>query len=122
MLYSQGIDLELLGVPRQDSGKTEQDRRKIWQIFADNFYLFRGTPTGMWLKHELYDVFGIRTVLNHDSAMDILDQVQEALQKPENLPRAMFDRFNIEVLSTTDAPTDTLSHHKKIHWKKDQTK
>src|SRR5205085_11207135 len=57
MLYSQGIALESLGVPRVDGGKVEKNHRIIWQIFADNFYLFRGTPTGMWLAHELLDVF-----------------------------------------------------------------
>ncbi len=120
MLYSQGIPLESLGVPRVDGGETETDYRKIWQIVGENFYLFRGTPTGGWLKHELYDVFGVRKRLDGDTAMEIYDQIQQALQKPENLPRAMFERFNIEVLSTTDAPTDTLEHHKKIResgWK-----
>jgi glucuronate isomerase len=60
MLYSQGIALESLGVPRTDGGATETDRRKIWQIVGENFYLFRGTPTGGWLKHELHEVFGVR--------------------------------------------------------------
>ena len=114
MLYSQGIPLESLGVPRIDGGPTEQDHRKIWQIVADNFYLFRGTPTGMWLKHELYDVLGIRTRLTSETAMEIYDRIIETLSRPENLPRAMFERFNIEVLSTTDSPIDTLEHHKKI--------
>ena len=47
MLYSQGIPLEDMGVPRCDGGETEQDHRKIWQIFAENFYLFRGTPLSL---------------------------------------------------------------------------
>jgi glucuronate isomerase len=114
MLYSQGIKLEQLGVPRIDGGETEQDRRKIWQIVGENFYLFRGTPTGSWLKHELYEVFGIRKRLDGNSAMEIYDKIQEQLKMPENLPRAMFDRFNIEVLSTTDSPIDSLEHHKVI--------
>jgi len=114
MLYSQGIDLESLGVPRIDGGKTEKDHRKIWQIFADHFYLFRGTPTGMWLNHELHDVLDVKKQLNSHTAMEIYDQIEAELQKPENYPRAMFDRFKIEVLSTTDSPTDTLIHHKKI--------
>ncbi len=114
MLYSQGIPLESLGVPRIDGGQTEQDHRKIWQIVGENFYLFRGTPTGVWLRHELYEVLGIRTRLTGETAMAIYDEIQEALAKPENLPRAMFDRFNIEVLSTTDSPIDSLEHHLKI--------
>jgi glucuronate isomerase len=114
MLYSQGIPLESLGVPRVDGGEVERDRRKIWQTVAENFYLFRGTPTGGWLKQEMADVFGISKKLNGDTAMEIYDEIQAALQKPENLPRAMFESFNIEVLSTTDAPTDTLEYHQQI--------
>ena len=114
MLYSQGVPLESLGVPRADGGETESDHRKIWQIVADHFYLFRGTPTGSWLRHELYEVLGIRTRLTSETAMDIYDQITETLAKPENLPRSMYERFNIEVLSTTNAPTETLEYHKQI--------
>ncbi len=114
MLYSQGIPLESLGVPRVDGGETERDRRKIWQTVAENFYLFRGTPTGGWLKQEMAEVFGITKKLNGDTAMEIYDDIQAVLQKPENLPRAMFERFNIEVLSTTDSPIDTLEFHQQI--------
>src|SRR5579859_620882 len=64
MLYSQGISLESLGIPRTDGGPVETDHRKIWQTFADHFYLFRGTPTGVWLTDELRDVFGIEEKLN----------------------------------------------------------
>ncbi|MBD3383396.1 glucuronate isomerase, partial [candidate division KSB1 bacterium] len=114
MLYSQGIPMESLGIPRVDGGETESDHRKIWQIVADHFYLFYGTPTSMWLKHELVDILGVTKRLNSETAMEIYDEIIETLGKPENLPRAMFDRFGIEVLSTTDSPIDTLEHHKKI--------
>ena len=114
MLYSQGIPLESLGIPRIDGKTPETDHRKIWQIVGENCYLFRGTPTGGWLKHELHDVLGIKKRLTGETAMEIYDEIIETLSKPENLPRAMFERFNIEVLSTTDAPTDTLEYHKKI--------
>ena len=114
MLYSQGIPLESLGIPRIDGGDYETDHRKIWQIVADHFYLFRGTPTGTWLKHELVDVLGVKQRLTGETAMEIYDQIQETLQKSENRPRAMFERFNIEVLSTTDSPIDTLEYHQII--------
>ena len=114
MLYSQGIPLESLGVPTVDGTPVEQDHRKIWQTFADHYYLFAGTPTGIWLNHEFSVVFGIEEKLNSESAMRIYDQIQEKLKSPEFLPRAMFERFNIEVLSTTDAAADTLEEHKKI--------
>ena len=114
MLYSQGISLESLGVPRMDGGPVEQDHREIWQIFAENFYLFRGTPSGAWLAEELIEVFGIEEKLNGETAQTIYDQIAEKLASPEFRPRALFARFNIEVLCTTDAATDTLQYHQAI--------
>lgn len=114
MLYSQGIPLESLGVPRVDGGPVEQDHRKIWQVFADNFYLFRGTPSGTWLTQELIDVLGVEEKLNGETAQAIYDQIEEKLATPEFRPRALFEQFNIEVLCTTDAATDMLAHHQKI--------
>ncbi|MFQ5611802.1 MAG: glucuronate isomerase [Anaerolineae bacterium] len=114
MLYSQGIPMEKLGVPRQDGGPVEEDHRRIWQIFAENFYLFRGTPTGMWLAHELRDVFGVEDKLSGESAQDIYDQIAARLESPDFRPRRLYEAFNIEVLCTTDAATDPLDHHRAI--------
>ncbi|MFN8499654.1 MAG: glucuronate isomerase [Anaerolineae bacterium] len=114
MLYSQGIPLESLGIPRADGGPTEQDHRKIWQIFADHFYLFRGTPTGAWLTDELVNVFGIEAKLTSETAQAIYDELAAKLATAAFRPRALFERFNIEVLCTTDAATDTLAPHKAI--------
>lgn len=114
MLYSQGISLESLGIPRQDGGEVETDSRKIWQTFADHYYLFRGTPTGMWLNHELVSVFGIEDKLTGASARDIYDRIVDKLTQPEFTPRRLFEQFNIEVLCTTDAATDPLEHHQAI--------
>ncbi len=114
MLYSQGIPMESLGVPRHDGGPVEQDHRHIWQTFADNFYLFRGTPSGAWLTQELVEVFGIDQKPTGDTAQSIYDQIAEKLAAPEFRPRALFKRFNIEVLCTTDAATDTLDAHQQI--------
>ena len=114
MLYSQGIPLEALGVPRLDGGPVEQDHRKIWQIFADHFYLFRGTPTGAWLAHELGIVFGIEDKLTAETAQSVYDELEARLSQPEFRPRALFERFNLEVLCTTDAATDRLTHHQAL--------
>lgn len=120
MLYSQGISLESLGIPSIDGTEVEKDHRKIWQIFADNFYLFNGTPSGVWLNHEFSEVFGINEKLNSSNAMTIYDQMQEKLNSEDFLPRTLFEKFNIEVLSTTDGASDNLEHHKKLQtitWK-----
>lgn len=114
MLYSQGIAMEALGIPTRDGTPVETDHRKIWQLFGEHYYLFAGTPTGVWLNHELYHVFGIREKLNGESAARIYDRISEQLASPDFLPRRLFDRFNIEVLTTTDSPTDTLEHHQAI--------
>ena len=114
MLYSQGVSLEALGVPRSDGGWVETDHRKIWQTFAERFYLFRATPTGMWLTQELVEVFGVREKLTGDSAQRIYDQIADCLARPEFRPRALFERFNIEVLATTDAATDPLAQHQAL--------
>jgi glucuronate isomerase len=120
MLYSQGIALESLGIPRIDGGAVEQDSRKIWRLFAEHWHLFRGTPTQLWFHHVLYEVFGIREILAQESADRIYDRIAECLARPEYLPRALFERFNIEVLSTTESPLDLLAHHRKLRdsgWK-----
>ncbi len=114
MLYSQGIPLENLGIPATDDAEVEQDHRKIWQILGDHFYLFGGTPTGIWLQHEFYYVFGVEEKFTGESAMRIYDRIQEKLQAPAYLPRALFDRFNIEVLTTTDGAADSLQYHDEI--------
>ena len=122
MLYSQGVPLEALGVPlRQPSEvsepskvSVESDHRKIWQTFADHFYLFRGTPTGIWFAQELVEVFGVSEKLTTASAMRIYDQIADCLTRPEFRPRALFERFNIELLATTDAAADPLLHHQAI--------
>jgi len=114
LLYSQGVPLESLGIPRLDGGAVERDHRQIWQRFADNFHLFRGTPSGIWLTYELHEVFGIQEKLTGATAQSIHDELAARLASPEFRPRALFDRFNIEVLCTTDFATDSLAHHRAI--------
>ncbi len=120
MLYSQGVTLESLGVPRTDGVPVERDSRKIWRLFAQHWHLFRGTPTQMWFQQELHDVFDIRERLSAESADRIYDQISQCLARPEFLPRALYERFNIEVLSTTESPLDPLAYHQKLRgsgWK-----
>lgn len=120
MLYSQGIALEELAIPRRDGGPVEADARRIWKTFAANYHLFRGTPTRIWLDHAFHEVFGIRERLSLESADRLFDRINASLQQPEFLPRALFERFNIEVIATTESPLDPLAHHAKIRasgWK-----
>lgn len=114
MLYSQGIALESLGVPRIDGGRVETDMRKIWRIFADNYYLFRGTPSAMWMDHVLYEIFGIEEAFSPDTADAFYDHINAQLKTDAFRPRALLDRFNIEVIATTEGAVDDLRHHRAI--------
>jgi glucuronate isomerase len=124
MLYSQGISMESLGIPQSDGkqpdGKQQADPREVWRIFAKNYYLFRGTPTRLWLDYGFEKLFGLNERLNGNNADEFYDAIDKALRTPEFRPRALFDRFRIEVLATTDAAFDPLTQHKKIResgWK-----
>jgi glucuronate isomerase len=114
MLYSQAVSLESLGIAPLGGGFTESDHRKIWQVFAENFYLFRGTPTGLWMAYMFKQVFGLEEKLTGATAQAIYDQIEARVASPDFRPRALFERFNIEVLCTTDFATDSLAHHRAI--------
>ena len=114
MLTSQGVAMTDLGIPRADGGATETDPRKIWQRFADNFYLFRGTPSAMWLDHSFEHVFGLNVPLSSETAPDYYDHIDAKLAEPEFLPRALFERFNIEALASTEGALDDLNWHRQI--------
>jgi len=105
MLYSQGVPLEDLYVG---------DDRKVWRIFANYYYLFRATPTRLWLDFAFHNLFGLDKRLTPENADEYYDAITDKLKEPEFRPRALFERFRIDVLATTDSPLDSLSHHVTI--------
>lgn len=107
MLYSQGINLESFLRP-------EQNPRDTWKLFVKSFFLFWGTPSALWLEHQLFHVFGIEEPLEPAHSDLIYDQLSEKLSSQEFTPRALYKQFNIEVLCTTDAATDDLNHHRAL--------
>ncbi len=113
MLYSQGLDLDALGVPSR-AGPSQADPRAAWRLFAQHFHLFRGTPSAYWLNHTFATVFGLDRRLDAASADHYYDTIDAALKTPALRPRRLFERFRIEVLATTESPTDPLAHHAAI--------
>jgi glucuronate isomerase len=116
MLLSQGIPMEELEIGQP----VMKDARKVWGIFAKNYYLFRGTPTRMWLDFAFQELFGLEERLSAKTADLYFDTISAKLRTPEFLPRALYERFNLEVLATTDSPLDSLADHKAIRasgWK-----
>jgi glucuronate isomerase len=120
MLYSQGILLEELGIPTKDGSPVERDPRAIWRRFASHYHLFRGTPTRAWLDHTFATLFGFTERLSAANADAYYDCIDDALRTPEFRPRALFERFRIEAIATTESPLDPLKHHETIRqsgWK-----
>src|SRR5262249_10289739 len=83
MLYSQGTAPEDLRVPTRDGTQVETDHRRIWQRFAEHFYLFRATPTGLWLADELVNLFDVRERLDGASAQRIYDHLEAQIARGE---------------------------------------
>lgn len=113
MLYSQGIDLDALAVPRLN-GASRTDPRAAWRLLAEHYYLFRGTPSRLWLDHVFAEVFRLRFALDASSADYYYDGINAALATEAFRPRSLFDRFDIEFLATTEGPQDDLSAHHRI--------
>ena len=113
MLYSQGISLETLGVPSLGEAATAAPR-EAWRCFAEHYHLFRGTPSRLWLDWVFAEVFGLGVRLSAETADHYYDTIDVALRQAEFSPRALFDRFNIEALATTESPLDPLNQHRAI--------
>ncbi|MGB8581274.1 MAG: glucuronate isomerase [Candidatus Sulfotelmatobacter sp.] len=116
MLYSQGVSLEELEIGHAEL----KNPRKVWRIFANHYYLFRGTPTRLWLDFVFQELFGLERRLSEKTSDLYFDTISEKLGTPEFLPRSLYERFNLEVLATTNSPLDSLAEHKAIRdskWK-----
>jgi glucuronate isomerase len=115
MLYSQGVSLEALGI-----GNPDADPRESWRLFAERYHLFRGTPSRMWLDWVFAESFGINEPLSAETSDRYYDTITEKLATDAFKPRALFERYNLEVIATTENPLDDLRHHRTIResgWK-----
>ncbi|GAA2759762.1 glucuronate isomerase [Actinopolymorpha rutila] len=113
LLHAHGVSFDSLGVP-PGAPKGDASPREIWRTFCSHWWAFRGTPSRYWLEAELVDVFGVRLRPSADTADEIFDQLSERLASPEFRPRALYERFGIEVLATTDDPADDLAAHRQL--------
>lgn len=114
MLHSQGVPPSALGVPRLTGEPVETDGRTVWRTFARHWHLFRGTPSRLWLELVLGEVFDVRLRLTPETADEIYDALLDRLARPEFRPRALFERFRLEVLATTESPLDPLHAHARL--------
>ena len=114
MLFSQGVSLEALGIAPLSGGGAPAEAREAWRTFAAHYHLFRGTPSRLWLDHAFATVFGLEVRLESETADHYFDAIGEALARPDFRPRALFERFRINTLATTDGAVDTLAAHEAI--------
>jgi glucuronate isomerase len=115
MLYSQGISMEMLR-----DGADPAKAREVWRLFAANYHLFRGTPTRLWLDYAFQELFSLDARLSAETADLYWEKISEHLASDVFRPRALYDRFRIEVIATTDSALDTLDAHTAIRnsgWK-----
>lgn len=113
MLYSQGVPLDALRVGSR-RGASTTDARAAWRLFAAHIHLFRATPSALWLDHVFAEVFAMSVRLDESTADHYFDAIAEKLAEPAFKPRALFERFRIEALATTEGPADDLVHHRAI--------
>jgi len=114
MLMSQGVTYEELSIPRADGTRSSVEPRAVWKIFANNWRAFRSTPSRIWFQESLETIFDISENFTPERADFIFDQIAEKLSSPEFLPRNLFKKFNIELLATTDSPSDSLAAHSAL--------
>ena len=115
LLHASGVPLETLGVGRAgDEALTESGSRAAWRAFCAHWSAFRATPVRYWTEVELHDIFGVTLRPSAQTADAIYDQVAERLSTPAYRPRALMQRFGIEVLATTDDPCDDLTDHDRL--------
>lgn len=114
MLFSQGVTYEQLSIPHVDGSRSGVEPREVWRIFAQNWPIFRSTPSRIWMQEIFATLFGIDEILTAERADYFYDQINEQLHTPELLPQNLFKKFNIEVLATTDATSDHLNTHLEL--------
>lgn len=113
MLHAVGVPLDELGLSRAGAAPTASGR-SIWRRLCENWDAFLGTPVRFWFESEFSEVFGLTEQPSAGNADELYDQLSETLGRPEFRPRALFDRFRIAVLATTDDPADDLAAHRAL--------
>src|SRR5579875_393293 len=106
VLHSIGVPLDqLLG---------DVDPSELWRLFCTHWSAFRGTNTRTWLEAELLDLFDVATPLSADTADESYDLIAKRLAEPALRPKALFRRFDLELLSTTDPPGSDYGDHLRL--------
>ena len=111
LLHAHGASFADLGFRAPGETGPVAEPREVWRRLCRSWPVFRGTVMRLWLEDELASLFGIDGPLTESGADETYDRIDEQLRSPELRPRALYRRFGLEVLATTDSPLDDLSAH-----------
>jgi glucuronate isomerase len=109
LLHADGVALQDLGVGRDRL--SEDQARRAWRLLCEHWQVFRGTPVRYWLEAELAGIFGIAERPSASSADRLFEELSARLGEDAYRPRALYERFRISVLATTDDPASDLAAH-----------
>ncbi|MET0975571.1 MAG: glucuronate isomerase [Leifsonia sp.] len=114
LMHAAGVTLDALGIPDREAGGDPASPREVWRTFSAHWHLYAGTASGYWLQSTFSELFGVDVHPDSANADAVFDRIQASLATPAFRPRALFDRFGIEVLATTDDPMDDLAGHRTL--------
>ncbi|MCU1678157.1 MAG: Glucuronate isomerase [Frankiales bacterium] len=115
MLHAVGVPLDRLGVRRVDGTGSGADPRAVWRTFCEHWTVLAGTPSRQWLADALVNVLGVDVLPSAGTADALYDEIADKLTRPEFRPRALFRRFRVDVLATTDDPCSDLAAHRALN-------
>lgn len=112
LLHANGVGLDQLGVGQREFGPEQS--REAFRLLCTHWDAYRGTPVRFWLESELVDIFGLDLAPSAETADELYDAIDAKLRLPEFRPRALYERFNLSFLATTDDPCDDLAAHDRL--------
>jgi glucuronate isomerase len=100
------------GIPEAyiTGGANDKDKFLKW---AETVPYTMRNPIYHWTHLELKGYFGITDLLNPKTADTIYEQTKSILQRPEYSSQSLLKKYKVEVVCTTDDPTDSLEFHQK---------
>lgn len=105
--------MRTMGIDEKFITGSASDREKFQQWARIVPYTVRN-PLYHWTHMELKKPFGVHELLSDKNADRIYEHCNELLQQDSFRPRSLLSAYNIELIGTTDDPTDDLMFHKEI--------
>lgn len=90
---------------------TDKEKFEKW---AETVPYTMRNPLYHWTHLELQRYFDEHRLLNSETAQSIFEITQEKLSTPEYSTQNLLLKMNVEVVCTTDDPTDSLEYHRKV--------